>query len=407
MTAQDTEPEIGAHFADRYTVTDVIGRGGMASVYEANDEFLGRTVALKVFHTDLPEAADVQRQTDEIRLLAGLSHPCLVTVFDAVSEDSRIVLVMERVVGQDLRHRLVSKPGMDAEAVALLGADIADALAYVHGQQIVHRDVKPANILILDEWAATTGPRAKLADFGIARLVDGSRLTGTGSVMGTANYLSPEQALGEPLTPATDVYSLGLVVLECLTGAQAFPGSGLESAAARVTRDPMVPDDLGQGWVTLLTAMTAREPALRPTAAEVAFMLRELATAPRVDEELAQTLALPPVTAPTLEQTAAGTTTEPPFGAGMQTPPGTIEPAPEKDAPARDAAKDATAARAAARWGSLPVIAGAIALILVVAGIAVNLASGSAEPEPAPVQYPAVEGELGSHLEQLQRTVEP
>ncbi|WP_243855206.1 serine/threonine-protein kinase [Diaminobutyricimonas sp. TR449] len=401
MTAQETEPEIGAHFADRYTVTDVIGRGGMASVYEADDEFLGRTVALKVFHTDVAEAADVQRQTDEIRLLAGLSHPCLVTVFDAVSEGDRIVLVMERVVGQDLRHRLAGGPRMDAEAVALLGADVADALAYVHGQNIIHRDVKPANILILDQWAATTGPRAKLADFGIAKIVDGSKLTSTGSVIGTANYLSPEQALGEPLSSATDVYSLGLVLLECLTGAQAFPGSGLESAAARVTRDPVVPDELGSGWMTLLTAMTTRQPALRPTAAEVAFMLRELAAAPLVDEELARTLAMPPVTAPTVQHpVATDQNTEPADTAPVNAEQSVSDPS---------TATPVAPARAGWRsgWPSGMVIAAAIALILVVAGIAINLGAPAADAGPDPVQYPAVEGNLGTHLEQLQRTVEP
>jgi serine/threonine protein kinase len=377
-------------------------------------------VALKVFHSDLAEAADVQRQTDEIRLLAGLSHPCLVTVFDAISEGDRIVLVMERVAGQDLRHRLAGGGRMDAEAVALLGADVADALAYVHGQNIVHRDVKPANILILDQWAATTGPRAKLADFGIARLVDGSKLTSTGSVIGTANYLSPEQALAEPLSPATDVYSLGLVLLECLSGAQAFPGSGLESAAARVTRDPAVPDELGSGWVTLLTAMTTRQPALRPTAAEVAFMLRQLAAAPLVDEELAKTLAMPPVTAPTVQHPAATApaiaTASPTASAepAERTPANAgpnarlAETAPASHVQSATAPSTATSAEPARTgWRSGTVIAAAIALILVVAGIAINLATPTADAGSAPTQYPAVEGDLGTHLEQLQRTVEP
>jgi serine/threonine protein kinase len=115
----------------------------------------------------------------------------------------------------------------------------------------VHRDVKPGNILLPEAEGEATGPRAMLADFGIARIVDGTRITATGSVLGTANYLSPEQAAGTALSGASDVYSLGLVLIECLTGEKSFPGSALESVAARLSSDPPIPTGFGPEWESL------------------------------------------------------------------------------------------------------------------------------------------------------------
>jgi serine/threonine protein kinase len=141
----------------------------------------------------------------------------------------------------------------------------------VHAQGVVHRDVKPANILL-------SPAGAKLTDFGIARIIDGARHTGTGLTVGTAPYLAPEQVTGDPVTPATDVYALGLVLLEGLKGEREYAGPTVEAALARLHRQPAVPDDLPQPWPSLLTAMTARMPSMRPTAAEVAHVLRGEAT---------------------------------------------------------------------------------------------------------------------------------
>src|SRR5690606_25681043 len=162
----------------------------------------------------------------------------------------------------------------------------------------IHRDIKPANILLPDADAARPGQHAKLADFGIARIVDGARLTATGKVLGTATYFSPEQALGEPLTPASDVYSLGLVLLESLTGERAFAGTAVESMTARLARDPEVPAELGDSWAGLLRGMTQRMPEARPTARDVSGALARLA------DETARTRPLQSADAATRPYTA-------------------------------------------------------------------------------------------------------
>lgn len=287
----------GDLIAGRYRIDSVIGVGGMATVFRAQDEELGRTVALKIFRTDVVDAASVRRQAEEIRLLASLDHPALVTLYDVVSAvvddpSSRGVLVMQYIEGQDLRGRLMAGGPLPGAIAAEIGADIAAALAYVHAAGVIHRDISPANVLL--PTVQTGGaPMARLADFGIARLVDSASLTVSGTVIGTATYLSPEQARGDQLSPASDIYSLGLVLLESLTGERAFPGTAVESAIARLAGDPVIPDDLSPAWRETLTAMTAREPRERPDAAAVATRLQALPAAP------AGTLLLPAAMAAT------------------------------------------------------------------------------------------------------------
>ena len=253
---------------DRYHLGRLLGRGGMADVYLARDEVLGRPVAVKVFHAATDSLADPRRQRQEAELLASLNHPGLVTVFDAGVDPNQqqAFLVMEIVRGPTLAARLSTGPLPESE-VREVGACLAEALAYVHDQGVVHRDVKPGNVLFTD---AENDRRIKLADFGIARLADSANLTDAGLVVGSARYLSPEQALGAGVGPPTDVYSLGLVLLECLTGAPAYPGAGIAAAVARLHRDPEVPDHIDPALGRLLAAMTRREPALRPTAREAA-----------------------------------------------------------------------------------------------------------------------------------------
>ena len=261
----------GRVLVDRYHLRGLLGRGGMADVYLAQDEVLGRPVAVKVFHSATDALGDPRRQRHEAELLAGLNHPGLVTVFDAGVDPNqqRAFLVMEIVRGATLGARLTTGPLPENE-VRDVGACLADALGYVHGHGVVHRDVKPGNVLFTD---AENGRRVKLADFGIARLADSANLTDAGLVVGSARYLSPEQALGAAVGPPTDVYALGLVLLECLTGAPAYPGAGIAAAVARLYRDPEVPDHVDPALGRLLVAMTSREPALRPTAREVAANL--------------------------------------------------------------------------------------------------------------------------------------
>jgi serine/threonine protein kinase len=254
---------------DRYRLAGLLGRGGSAEVWRATDEALDRQVALKLVTASGGE--DANRVGDEARLLARLSHPGLVPVYDAgTDETGRPWVVMELVDGETLADTIRRGP-LPSERVADIGARLAEALHYVHDQGLIHRDVKPANVLLGRDG------RVRLTDFGIARLVDAAKVTATGLTVGTASYLSPEQVSAEPVGTAADVYSLGLVLLECLTGKREYPGSAVEVALARLSRSPDVPTTLPAGWHGLLTAMTDRDPARRPTCAEAAQDLHAIA----------------------------------------------------------------------------------------------------------------------------------
>jgi serine/threonine protein kinase len=254
----------------RYALGPVVGRGGMADVHRATDTVLDRDVAAKVFK---PHVEDVDRTSSEVRLLASLNHPGLVSLFDAgTTDDGSPWLVMELVEGPTLAACCLDG-SLGPDALAVVGADLAEALAHCHSRGVVHRDVKPANVLL------TPDRRAKLADFGIARLVDGARHTATGLTVGTAPYFAPEQVRGTRVGPPADVYSLGLVLLECLTGQREYAErDAVACAVARLHRDPVVPDRLPSPWPGLLRRMTAADPDDRPTAAQVAAVLRSSVT---------------------------------------------------------------------------------------------------------------------------------
>ncbi len=420
---QPTDARVGTLVADRYRVDRLIGRGGMASVYEAADQQIPRRVALKIFKPELADGDDMRRHEAEVALLASLNHPGLVTLYDAsTTDDGGAVLVLELVDGDDLRLTM-DRGTLPGEEVAVIGAAVADALSYSHDRGIVHRDVKPGNILVPSHDGTDTAPRAKLADFGIARLVDETRVTATGAVLGTAHYLSPEQAIGGTVGPASDVYSLGLVLLEALTGERTFPGTGVESAAARLARDPFLPPDMSPEWSGLIRSMTAREPDDRPTARDTSERLRSIASIPAfrpVDENLEATRVLPALTTATTEAIGGGArpdSAEIPTAA-MSAEPARSAPSPSLLGRARDtvsARRHADGRRSPRRGGvlrehPLPVIAtlGA-AIVLLVAGVALVAALGGAAGEPSPTgpAYPVVEGTLGEHLDQLQRSVEP
>ena len=264
---------------DRYQIVSLIGKGGMASVYKAHDEFLDRHVAVKLFDAPLGEIAEVSNQEHELQMLARLNHHGLVTLIDAgIVENktrhlSRMYLVMELITGPTLK-KLTADRVLSGREIAQIGFDLAESLQYIHANGVIHRDVKPANVLMVAYGESDDRPRAKLADFGIALLTGGA--SDTGETIGTAAYLSPEQAMRDTIEPATDVYSLGLCLLQAFTREVAFPGTPLESATARLIRDPAIPESLPPLWVDLLTAMTAREPGDRPSSGEAAAALGEL-----------------------------------------------------------------------------------------------------------------------------------
>jgi len=400
----DSSPNsIGAELlSGRYRLGELIGRGGMASVYTATDLNLGRDVALKLFAPQSADADELRRQQAEIELLATLNHPSLVTLFDAgtdtrIPEEPRPFLTMELVDGQDLRTRIRHSP-VPLHELAVIGAGVADALAYVHSLGIVHRDIKPANILLVQVRPGEP-LRPKLTDFGIARIIDGTRLTATGTMVGTAAYLSPEQARGADIGPASDVYSLGLVLLEGIKGEVEYPGSAVESAVARLHRSPAIPESVPSEWAQLIRAMTAMDPLDRPAAGDLEAALRQALVSPAslpgvLAEERTRVLPAPPSRPPRFP--SAGPGTRP-----LHTPqPG------ERTAPR--SRRDRFASRQLARFrktGLRTRIAIALALA---APIAVFSAVAAASPEaPAVVPYPAVTGSLGEHLVQLQKSVEP
>ena len=272
--------EPGWLLGGRYRVIDRIGAGGMAEVFRAHDQLLARDVAVKVFraHTDPDEATGgVQRQELELQTLARLSHPNLITLFDGSigSDGEPAFLVMELISGPSLAAQIAQSPLTEPETREI-AVQIAGALAYVHSQHMVHRDIKPANILLgADGTTGESTVRARLSDFGIVRLLGSEHLTSADFMVGTASYLAPEQARGAEVGPAADIYALGLVLIEALTGQRSYQGPALEAVLARLDRSPEIPAGLPQPWPQLLTAMTAMDPDQRPNAAEVARTLRD------------------------------------------------------------------------------------------------------------------------------------
>jgi len=269
-TFSETAPSL---LASRYLVGGELGRGGMAIVYRAWDSVLNRDVAVKMLANLVMDATARARFELEGETLAKLNHPGLTMLFDAGTHDDRPYLVMELVQGDTLAE-LCRQRRLTPGEVAAIGAPLADTLHYVHGCGIVHRDIKPSNVLI------GTDQRVRLADFGIARLLDSAvRHTVTGVTVGTAAYLAPEQLRSEPDTNASDIYALGLVLLEAASGTPAFPGAPHVAAVARLTDSPAIDNSLPVPLRTLLSAMTTDPPASRPTAAEVGIRLREIAVA--------------------------------------------------------------------------------------------------------------------------------
>jgi len=273
MDVDDRDPpESGGRLlADRYRLGAFVGQGGAATVYEAVDVVLGRRVAVKLYESADPLGR--YRFASEARLLAGLSHPGLVTVYDVCLDGDQPFLVMRLVDGPSVRD-LLARGAFVPDAVARIGVRLAHVLAYIHAHDVVHRDVKPGNVLV------DAAGDCHLTDFGLARATSAVHLTGPGEYVGTAAYLAPEQITDADVGPPADIYSLGLLLLECLTGRTEYTGNAAETALARLSRPPRIPDDLPGSWWNVLTAMTAQDPAARPAAARCATLLTTVADEP-------------------------------------------------------------------------------------------------------------------------------
>ena len=269
-------PEIPA-LLGRYRPHNIIGRGGEASIFRATDEILGREVAIKLYRSGGEE--EMTQYRTETAALARLSHHGIVSLLDAGidysdPDDPRPFLVEELVSGMDLQSALTQRE-LTVEEVAEIAYDVSEALEYIHANGVVHRDIKPSNVMLVEYGTTTFRARARLTDFGIASGLTATTGPETGATTGTAAYLSPEQALREGATSASDIYSFGLVLLECFTRKVTFPGSAVTSAMARVQNDPAIPGELPDGWSGVLARMTDHDPARRPTAEQLTPVFRE------------------------------------------------------------------------------------------------------------------------------------
>ena len=293
----DEDPQFGyADEARRYRLESRIATGGMGEVWRATDTILGRSVAVKLLKSEYADNALFRTRFEtEARHAASLHHPGVAAVYDfgeASAVDGsgvhRPFLVMELVDGQPLSALLLPGQPLDPEATRDLLAQAADALGAAHAAGIVHRDVKPANLLV------TPDRQVKITDFGIARAAEGVGLTETGQVMGTPQYLSPEQAEGKSASPASDVYSLGVVAFECLAGRRPFVAESAIATALAHLREPVpdLPADVPADLAAVVRRSMSKSPAERyPDASAFAAALRDPATA--------ATALVPPATATT------------------------------------------------------------------------------------------------------------
>jgi serine/threonine-protein kinase len=271
-----SDPSPTVVLGGRYRLDERLAAGGMGTVWRAEDTLLHRDVAVKVLNEGLSsDERFVERFRREAKAAAGLLHPNVAGVFDYGEEQGRPFIVMELIEGETLADALARRRSFEPDEVASIGAGVAEGLAAAHAAGFVHRDVKPANVMLTDRGDV------KVMDFGIAAPESGTGLTGTGMVMGTARYLAPEQASGKPATPASDVYALGVVLFELLTGAPPFDReSPVATAMAHVREDPppvaSVRPDTPPWLAGLVDACLAKDPSERPAgAAELGAALRQ------------------------------------------------------------------------------------------------------------------------------------
>ena len=298
---------VGDVLSERYELEELVGSGGMSSVYRAHDRVLDRKVALKVLHQRLIEEEEyVERFRREARMVAGLLHQNIVTVIDRGDDDGQQYIVFEHVDGENLKELVVRSGRLPVRRALELALAVADGLAFAHEQGLVHRDVKPQNVLLSSEG------EVKVTDFGIARSIHVDHgVTQTGTVLGTGEYLAPEQASGKPVSPATDVYSLGVVLWELLTGEVPFTGENFVAVALKHVNEPppsllAVRPDVSPRLAATVERALAKDPAQRfPSMAalgrELRACLAELdgdAQAPAEDDSALTLVTRPTAPAP-------------------------------------------------------------------------------------------------------------
>ncbi|HTX32993.1 MAG TPA: protein kinase [Solirubrobacteraceae bacterium] len=254
---------LGTILSGRYRLEARIGAGGMSTVYLALDETLERRVAIKLLNREVATDSDeLERFRREARAVAQLSHPHIVGVIDAGEDEGRPYIVFEYVDGETLKERIRRLGPLPIPEAVAYAIEIARALGAAHARHIVHRDVKPQNVLIDEEGSA------KVTDFGIARTLDEEGLTADGRVIGTTDYVSPEQALGHPVTGQSDLYSLGIVLYEMLTGEVPFKGDSQVAVAMKHVREPL-PDvqrargEISAALASVVDRATAKQPSDR------------------------------------------------------------------------------------------------------------------------------------------------
>jgi serine/threonine-protein kinase len=346
----------------RYRVEDVLGRGGMASVYLARDAELERPVAVKVLAEHLADQPDFRdRFLREARLAAQLSHPNVVQVFDVGEEDGKPFIVMECVEGSTLAEELKERGRLEPEEVVDVALQICGGLEHAHAAGLVHRDIKPQNLLLRPDGTV------KIADFGIARAAETTRLTQIGSVLGTAAYLAPEQALGEEVTASADIYSLGCVLYELLAGRTPYIFQTLPELAVKHREETIEPlrelrPEISKRLEAAIMHALARKPDYRPESA-AAFA-----------EELAMASPDPPTRPIPL---ASGTAATQVLGSPTQT----------ETRPLRAAAPARSRGRRAPRFHRNPWLVLALVVLALAAAVAIGIAvatsgdgSGGSQP---------------------------
>ena len=278
--------KLGESIGGRYELEQLVGSGGMSSVYRAHDRMLERKVALKILHSRLGEDGEyVERFRREARAAAQLAHPNIVTVIDRGEDEGRQFIVFEYIDGKTLKQIVDAEGPLPIEEVLALGVGMASGLAFAHERGIVHRDVKPQNVLLNGDG------RPKVTDFGIARSLDVERgVTQTGTVLGTSNYIAPEQASGQPVDDRSDVYSFGVVLYELLTGEVPFPGESFVAVAMKHINEPPPSvlerrPDAPPRLAALVDSMLEKDHAFRPSMDEVVAELESIRRDPSGEGE--------------------------------------------------------------------------------------------------------------------------